>query len=138
MSKRIWLDTNVVLDVILEREGFVEEASELFLLHQASEIEIFISTLSLANIAFVVKKFGRNPFVVVSGLLKWINVTSLERVHFEKTVNSSFRDFEDGLQYFSSLNVRNIEAIITRNKADFKASKIPVLTPKEFLKIVSL
>lgn len=137
MSKRIWLDTNVVLDVILEREGFVEEASELFLLHEASEIEIFISTLSLANIAFVVKKNGKNPFIVVSGLLKWINVTSLERVHFEKIVNSSFRDFEDGLQYFSSLNVRNIEAIITRNKADFKASKIPVLTPKEFLKIVS-
>jgi predicted nucleic acid-binding protein len=137
MSKRIWLDTNVVLDVVLDREGFVEEASELFLLHEAAEVEIFISALSLANIAYIVKKNGKNPFHVVAGLLKWINVVSLDRIHLEKNINSSFRDFEDGLQYFSSMDVKNIEAIITRDKTDFKKSKIPVLTPKEFLKIVS-
>jgi predicted nucleic acid-binding protein len=133
MSRRIWLDTNVVLDVILEREGFVEEASELFLLHESSEIEIIISTLSLANIAYVVKKKGKNPFLVIAGLLKWITVVSLDRTHFEKNVSSSFRDFEDGIQYFSAASVVGIEAIITRNTKDFKAASIPVLTPTQFL-----
>lgn len=133
MSRRVWLDTNVVLDLILEREGFVEEASELFLLHESSEIEINISVLSLANIAYVVKKKGGNPFRVVAGLLKWISVVSLERIHFENNVSSSFRDFEDGLQYFSAVKVVGIEAIITRNIRDFKSSSIPVLTPAQFL-----
>ncbi|MFM8848791.1 MAG: type II toxin-antitoxin system VapC family toxin [Cytophagales bacterium] len=137
MSKRIWLDANVVLDLVLNREGFVEDASKLFLLHEAGEIEIYLSTLSLANIAYIVKKNGKNPFAVIARLLKWVNVISLSRAHFEKNIDSSFSDFEDGLQYFSSLEVKNVEAIITRNKADFKASKVPVLTPKEFLKITS-
>jgi predicted nucleic acid-binding protein len=136
MRRRIWVDTNVVLDVILERDGFVEEASELFLLHESAEIEIIISTLSLANIAYVVKRRGKNPFLVIAGLLKWITVVSLERAHFEKNVNSAFRDFEDGLQYFSAADVARIEAIITRNTKDFKSSSIPVLTPAQFLKTI--
>jgi predicted nucleic acid-binding protein len=135
MSRRIWLDTNVVLDVIFERDGFVEEASELFLLHEAAEVEIIISTLSLANIAYVVKKRSKDLFLVIAGLLKWITVVNLERAHFEKNVNSAFRDFEDGLQYFSAADVARIEAIITRNTKDFK-SLIPVFTLAQFLKTI--
>ncbi|MBY0433985.1 MAG: twitching motility protein PilT [Cyclobacteriaceae bacterium] len=54
-------------------------------------------------------------------------------MHFENNVSSSFRDFEDGLQYFSAVKVVGIEAIITRNIRDFKSSSIPVLTPAQFL-----
>ncbi len=57
-----------------------------------------------------------------------------------KTINESlcsdFQDFEDAMQYHSALRA-NADIIITRNKKDFSASKIPVFTPQEFLDAVS-
>ena len=136
--RRVWLDTNVTLDLILERDPFVEDVATIFSLHEALEIEIYISTLSLANIAYVVKKNGRNPFLVVATLLKWVNIISLDVTHFEKNLATNFKDFEDGLQYFSAMSVKDVKCIITRDKVDFKSSAIPVFTPKEFLKTIAL
>ena len=47
--------------------------------------------------------------------------------------DESFKDFEDGLQYYTAVeNQSNI--IITRNLKDFKSSRIPVMTASQYLK----
>lgn len=133
-ATRILLDTNVVLDFVLKREGFVEKAQIIFLWHEQSKIEIHISTLTLANTAYIVKKNDKDPFAVTSVLVKWLKIIPLQLIHFEKNLASNFKDFEDGLQYFSALVAGNIEAIVTRNSKDFSASVISVQSPDEFIK----
>lgn len=138
MYQRVFLDTNVVLDFVLDRDPFTEEAQRIFLLHQEERINIYISALTLANVAHIVKRNGKNPFLVIERLLYWIEVIDLERNHFEKNIRSQFKDFEDGLQFYAASEVSGVDVIVTRDKADFKASDIPVRSPKEFLKQLAL
>ncbi len=133
--KKIFLDTNVVLDFVLNRIEFVENARTIFLWHEAGRIQIYVSALTLANIAYIVKKNGKDPFVVVSELIKWVEVIPLELLHFQKNATSDFKDFEDGLQYFSALETADIEAIVTRDITDFRTAGIPVITPTDFVKM---
>lgn len=135
-KKKIFLDTNVVLDFVLKREGFVDSARTIFQWHEMGKVQIYVSTLTLANTAYIVKKNGRDPFLVVSELIKWVEVIPLELMHFQSNITSSFKDFEDGLQYFSALETGGIEIIITRNSKDFRPSAISVLTPKDFIKMM--
>ncbi len=134
MYYHVFLDTNVVLDFVLDRDPFKTESEAIFLLREKEKIAIYVSALSLANIAHLVKGHGRSPVVTTEHLLHWVNVIDLKRNHFERNIRSQFKDFEDGLQYYAALEVNNIDAIVTRDRTGFKTSDIPVLTPKEFLK----
>lgn len=133
MKKTLFLDTNVVLDIVLERPAFLQEANELLALSDDNVVELFTSSLTLANTAYFAKKFGRDPISTVKALLKWFIITDLKRQHFESAILSKFKDLEDGLQFFSAKEIRSIDFIITRDPRDFKASSIPVLSPAEFL-----
>ncbi len=134
MFHRIFLDTNILLDVVLNRELFIAEAEKIFLLQDEGRITIYVSALTLANVAHIVKRNGKDPYTIIESILKWVEVVDLELSHFEKTLYSQFKDFEDGLQFFSATEINNVDAIITRDKSDFKPSTIPVYTPQEFLK----
>ncbi len=134
MFHRIFLDTNILLDVVLNRELFVADAEKIFLLQDEGHLTIYVSALTLANVSHIVKRNGKDPYKVIGSILKWVEVVDLELNHFEKTLASQFRDFEDGLQFFSASEINSIDAIITRDKSDFKPSTIPVYTPQEFLK----
>lgn len=136
--RKIFLDTNVVLDLVLDRKGFVEVAQKIFNLHEQEEIAIYISALTLANVAYIVKKNGKDPFHVTSALIKWVNVIPLHTIHFQRNINSSFKDFEDGLQFFAAEEIPGMEAIVTRDAEGFKASTIPVLEANEFIELFKL
>jgi predicted nucleic acid-binding protein len=133
MILRVFLDSDVLLDVVLERGEFSESALKIFALQDEGRVELYTSALSLANIAYFSRKYGKSPFLIVAALLKWIKVISLERIHFEQTIKSAFKDFEDGLQYFSSLEIDGLDAIVTRNLKDFKGVSVPTFTPDKFL-----
>ena len=136
-QRKIFLDTNIVLDYVLARKDFVEPAQKIFLLHELEEIEIFVSALTLANVAYVVEKNGRDPFQVIRNLIKWVKIIPLQNFHFQKVLSSSFKDFEDGLQNFSAEDIPGIEAIITRDLKGFKPSTIPVFSSNDFVKLFS-
>ncbi len=133
MKPQVFLDTNIVLDFALNRPEFVKEAESIFTLKDEGKIDIHISALTLANVAYFADKHKLDPFVIVGMFVNWINIIDLETTFFKQVIASSFLDFEDGLQYYSALNVKEISAIITRNTKDFRSSSIPVLTPAQFL-----
>lgn len=134
MSERIFLDTNIVLDYVFERNPFFDDASALFQLKIDEEVEFFVSALTLANLAYSAQREKKNPRQVITVLLEWIDIIPLDREVFRQTLPSAFMDFEDGLQYFSAATVKkNIDAIITRNKKDFAPAQIPVYTASEYL-----
>jgi predicted nucleic acid-binding protein len=133
MIPQVFLDTNVVLDFALNRTEFVKDAESIFALKDTGKIDIHISSLTLSTVAYFAEKHKQDPFAIVAQFVDWINIIDLEMILFKQAIASDFLDFEDGLQYFSAMKVKDIKAIITRNSKDFKSSSIPVLTPAQFL-----
>jgi predicted nucleic acid-binding protein len=66
-------------------------------------------------------------------LRTFLNVLPVDERVIEQSLNSEFNDFEDAIQYFTAVN-NGIKIILTRNKTDYKKSKILILTAEEFLK----
>lgn len=134
MSKLL-IDTNIVIDLLSKREKFYDEAAELFSRADKKELELTISSLTFANTNYVLSKL-KSPKEAREILRKFkvlVDLLSLDdKITDLALSDEQFSDFEDGLQYYSAIE-NGIDVIITRNKKDFKNSKIPVLTAKEFL-----
>ncbi len=133
--KRILVDTNIVIDLLAKRKEFYDEASELFSLSDKKEINLTISSLTFANTSYILSK-QKSPKRAREILRKFkvlVEVLSLNDKIIELALSDElFLDFEDGLQYYSAIE-NNVDVILTRNKKDFKNSKIPILTAKEYL-----
>jgi predicted nucleic acid-binding protein len=135
--RKIFLDINIILDLLANRMPFYTDAAELFSLADKKKIVLSISSLCLADIHYIlsrqkteieVRKILRNFKVLV-------NVLSLDDKITDLALNSEFRDFEDAIQYYTAIENEQ-ELIITRNQADFKDSKLPIMTAGEFLKSI--
>jgi predicted nucleic acid-binding protein len=133
---RLFLDTNVMLDLLGRREPFFENAARIVSLADKGKAKIVVSALSYATTDyFLSKMLGVNKSIELLRKFKTISdIVSLDEIIIEKSLNSSFTDFEDGLQYFSAIQAE-CKYIITRNVKDFKNAEIPVLTPYDFLAI---
>lgn len=132
---RLLIDTNIVIDLLANRTEFYTKAAELFSRADRNEVSLAVSSLTFANTSYVLSKF-RSPKEAREILRKFkvlVDILSLDDKITELALSDDgFSDFEDGLQYYSAIE-NQIDIIITRNKKDFKNSKIPVLTAKEFL-----
>ncbi|MBK8701145.1 MAG: PIN domain-containing protein [Saprospiraceae bacterium] len=132
---RILIDTNIIIDLLAKRKEYYAEAAELFSLADKKEITLTISALTFANTNYVLSKL-RSPKEARQILRKFkvlVEILSLDDKIIELALSDNqLPDFEDGLQYFSALE-NQVEIILTRNKKDYKNSKIPVLTAKEYL-----
>ena len=133
--KSLYLDTNIVLDLLGHRMPFYTEAAKLFSLADEKKIKLSISALCLADVNYILSR--QNPEMEVRKLLRkfkvLVNVLPLDDKITDLALNSEFKDFEDAIQYFTAIG--NDQAlIITRNQPDFKESKIPVMTAGEFIK----
>lgn len=134
MNSAVFLDTNILLDYVFERDPFFDEAVDLFQLRSNNELEFYVSALSLANLAYSIQRQKKNPGPIINVFLDWMHVIALQKDTFLHTIPSAFKDFEDGLQYYSAATIKDMDAIITRNKKDFFPSSIPVLTASEYVK----
>jgi len=134
MSKRIFIDTNVMLDFLGERNPFYESIAKIATLGEKGRLTMVVSPISFATVNYFLSKF-ENSKTAREKLRKFkiiCEICSLDEHTIEKGLNSSFKDFEDTLQYFSATE-SDCELIITRNGKDFKKSLLPVMTPVEFL-----
>jgi len=133
--KKIFIDTNIIIDLLSRREPFYDEAAELFSLADRKIIELSTSSLTIANTSYILLRqidSGKTK-EILRKLRLIINILPLDDKIIGIALNDdSFNDFEDGLQYFTAIE-NNQDLIITRNLKDFKASKLPVLTARQFL-----
>ena len=134
MKQKVFLDADVILDIILERHPYDQFSGAILALCETHVIEGHTSSLILANIYFILKKYSSHAFALktLAKLRSILNVLPLTVKEIDEAVNS---DFEDGLQYFIAFN-NHISAIITRNPKDFKKSSLEIFTPKEFLEML--
>jgi len=133
--KQLFIDTNIVIDLLAHRDPFYTEAAELFSLADRKIVELNISSLTVANTNYILlhKTDSRKAKEILRKLKLIVNILSLDDKIIGLALNDySFSDFEDGLQYFTATeNYQDI--IITRNLKDFKASKLPVMTARQFI-----
>jgi predicted nucleic acid-binding protein len=133
--KKLFLDTNIIIDLLSERQPFYIEAARIFSLADKKEIEISVSALSFATTNYILLQSKKSDEAkqILRKLKLIVQVLSLDDKIVELALNDSdFKDFEDGLQYYTALEHR-LDGIITRNLKDFKKSRIPVMTADQYL-----
>lgn len=133
--EKLLVDTNIVIDLLSKREEFFQEAQELFTLADNNEVELFVSALTFANLHYLLAKYQKldEARKILIKFKVLVNVSPLDDKIVELALVSDFRDFEDAIQYYTALE-NKIDIIIARNKKDFKNSKLPVMTAREYLK----
>ena len=133
--RRILIDTNIILDLLAKRKDFYQDSTRIFSLADSNKVKLFISTLSIANAHYILHEILKikNAREILGKFKVLVNSVSLSDKIIELSLNdSTFKDFEDGIQYYSALDSK-CDLIITRNTKDFKKSTIPVMKPNEFL-----
>lgn len=137
---RLFLDTNVLIDFLLERHPFYYAAASLMSYAAENQLEICASALSIVNANFICVERSKMPVEVfrmkMDFLRSFMIVTPVNSFVLDNAYNAAWNDFEDCVQYYSAL-CESPEYIVTRNVHDFEASTIPVLSPDEACELIA-
>ena len=134
---KILFDTNVILDVLLDREPFVNDSSYLMSKVERSEIIGFLCATTITTIHYLVtKSLGPKEAIQhIQALLSLFEVAPVNRIVLENALNPKFTDFEDSVLHEAACHA-GAEHILTRDIAGFKKSKIPTYTPRELINML--
>ena len=136
--KKLFVDTNIIIDLLSRREPFFEEAAILFSLADKKIIELSISSLTIANTNYaLLRQMDSGKAKSILRKLKLIlKIFPLDDKIVGLALNDeAFSDFEDALQYFTAIE-NGQDIIVTRNLKDFKNSKLPAMTAKQFIETI--
>jgi predicted nucleic acid-binding protein len=133
--EHVFVDTNIVIDLLQKRENFYQEAQELFTKADRKKLKLYISALTFANTYYILSKYYSSSEAkkILSKFKVLVEVLPTTDKIIDLALASDFNDFEDAIQFYTALE-SNLHVIITRNKKDFKNNLIPVFSAKEFLK----
>lgn len=134
MIKKVFVDSDVILDVATGRIPFVEHSKTALSLIENGYALGVVSSNSITNIYYVLRKISSNDKarVFIKTVLKYISVITVDHDSIMTAIDSKFIDFEDGAQNYCALK-NQCDLILTRNTRDYTFSEIQVLEPKEFI-----
>lgn len=134
----VFIDTNVVMDVLLRRAPFFADSQNVWLLSEQRKIHGIVSAMTFPNTFYIVRKLkgAAEAAAMLRMLRDSFSAATLDAGVIGRAIDAQFKDFEDALQYFSALQAQ-AQCIVSRNPDDFPRSGCPVLTPTEFLEIYS-
>ena len=136
--KKIFIDTNVIIDFLADRTPFSEYAAILFQLAKENKIKIYISAISFNNTYNILRKVAshKKALSLISEIEEYVGIQETNRNILRKAMKSNFNDFEDAIQYYSAVQLGKIDIITTRYLKDFKKSELPVLSPETTVKLL--
>jgi predicted nucleic acid-binding protein len=134
---RLLVDTNVILDVLLDRAPHVEHSARVLAAAEAGQLNGFIGATTVTTLYYLVdKQAGRETAVAaVAKLLSILDVAPITRAVLEDALELGFRDYEDAVLAAAAASV-GAEGIVTRDIRGFADSDLPVLTPAEVAAIL--
>jgi len=135
MTRKIFVDTDVVFDLLAKREPFYTYAAQLFTNADKQEVTICVSSRCFGNLNYILSKHKSaiEARKILSRFKVLVTILPVDDKIIELALNSDFNDFEDAIQYYCAIE-NGINILITRNLKDFKPVRIPVLTAEEFVK----
>lgn len=130
----IFIDTNVLLDVLNNRMPYYADSSSVWTLIEKARFDGYISAINFNNIYYISRKVSKPSAIrkTLSLLRDIFKIVPLDEQIVAQAIDSEFKDFEDAIQYFSAVRA-NAECIISRNLSHYRKSDITVMTPSEFL-----
>ena len=133
--ENVFIDTDVIVDFLIDRKPFSEEAATIFSMIDQKKIKGYISALTICNLYYVLGKAGSHNKVIKSlqDLYDLVDILKIDGGIIKSALSSDFIDFEDSVQNFTALEHTKINCIITRNVKDFRDINLPVMTPQAFL-----
>jgi predicted nucleic acid-binding protein len=135
MSKTVFVDADIVLDLLCKREPFYPYAAEVFTLGDKGTITLVTTPLVFANVFYILRKLLgiEKAKSLLRKLRIMIGIVEMDDKVVDLALNSDFSDFEDGIQYFTARE-NGIQYLLTRNIKDYKSLDLIVQTPEEYLK----
>ncbi len=139
MASKIFVDSDVIIDFFTDREHFANPASSIFELNELGVIHIYISAVSLNNIYYIVRKFlgHKDTIKIIEELVDITEIIGTTKKEIIQALKNDFKDYEDSVQYSTALNVKGLEAIVTRNTKDYVNAKLPIFTSEGYIKTIS-
>jgi len=136
MKKKVFIDSDIILDLLAERESFYDDAAKIFTLAHEKKIELFTTVVVVANVFYILRKIKGNDGAKkqLRDLRLLVRILPINENNVDMALSSKFSDFEDGLQYFT-VKENNIMTIITRNIEDYKVKDIVIQTSNEYLRM---
>ena len=133
--KHYLVDTNVIIDLLLNREG-ADAASALLDGAERGEYKLSLCSLSYTNIYYSLRKYLSHDERIscLAQLCEVLYTVSVDGSVVSMALQSGWRDFEDAVQYCSAVSSKTVDGIITRNEKDFMLSEIHIINPLEFLR----
>ena len=136
MKRRIFVDTDIVYDMLATREPYYQAAARLFTLSDETKIQLFISALTIANIHYLISKHlsSNETNQILRKFRLLVHIVPLNEKIIDLALNSDFNDFEDAIQYYCAVE-NDIEILLTRNLKDYKKAQISVMTAQDFINL---
>lgn len=132
--EKVFLDTDVVIDLLTDRQPYSEDIAVIFSLSEKGVLELCVSSLSFNNIYYIVRKLAghKKALELLTNLEKLVIVSPVGKEQIQEGLLSGFKDFEDAIQYACARSA-GIHTIVTRNVKDYAKAKCAVHTPDSFL-----
>jgi predicted nucleic acid-binding protein len=133
---RVLIDTNIVLDFLLQREPFLQDAELLFQAIEVGKIRGYVTATTLTDIFYIARKHTgsiEQARQAISEILTIMIICPIDRAVLESAFNSGLVDFEDAIQIFSAV-AQGLDAILTRDTKGFLSSPVPVISVQELLR----
>ena len=136
MTKKLFIDSDIILDLLAERPLFYDDAAKIFSWAYKKKIELYTTAVVLANVFYILRKVNGNDKSKeqIKDLRLLVNILPITENIVDMALNSKLNDFEDGLQYYTAKE-QNLFGIITRNLKDYKIKDIVIQSSKEFVRI---
>lgn len=133
--KKVFVDTNILIDLLADRPPFSKFAIELFDRAEKNMVKLYTSSHTVATTHYLLKKHIEESLLgeALLLLLDLIDIVPVDLNIIKKSLLSAHKDFEDAIKIFAANSVDNLDFIVTRNLKDFKNAGVPVLPPDELL-----
>lgn len=135
-SECLWLDSDVLLDWLCDRQPWAAAADELIDLALDGHCELWLSALTLANVFYIHRKQAGTAAALAElrTLTQLVRISAMDQTHVNQALASGRMDFEDELQMASASGVIGLTTIITRNLGDYAHGPVPAMTAGDWLR----
>lgn len=135
---KIFVDNDVILDVLLERKDF-EYSLKLLTLVEQKQVKAYTSPIIFTNSFYIISKLRdkKKAWSALKKIRLLFGISKITEKNIDLALASDFFDFEDAVQYYVALE-QKVDYIVTRNKKDYVNTQIPVVTPQEYIAVSEL
>lgn len=133
--KQVFLDTNILMDILANRQPFYKSSSEIYKLGLSKKILLYTSSNTIITLHYLMRKFIEEDKIrmALDEITNAVTIIPVDITIIKKSLKSSHKDFEDAIQITAAQSINTMDCIITRDLKDYKFSEINVYTPDEFL-----